>query len=123
MLDSIRSLMVDAISTALIVGLGFLVNYVRGFVKSRQVQAAIDIMERTLENTVRGIEQTVVQELKGVDGDRKLTAEEKSMIKQTAVNSAKIQLGVGTKELLESAFGDLNEVLDKWIESAVNKMD
>lgn len=90
-------------------------------VKHDELKALIDRVQNTATIVVQSLNQTMVDDLKAAAEDGKLTQEEKTRIKDSALMSLLNTLNDQGKELLKETFGDLNEYLTKLIESKVGE--
>jgi hemoglobin-like flavoprotein len=110
---------VEALFGILIVVIGWGIKHLADIVKNQKLLGALTILATTIENTVKSLNQTVVEDLKKANADGILTDDEKKQIKEDAINIVKSQLTDGVKQILEYAYTNLDDVLDKWIEAAV----
>ncbi len=116
-----NELFYKAVSAIALFVLSLGVTYIKAYIKDKRVLGAVNVLEKTVKNTVGAFEQTVVSKIKEAKEDGTLTDEEKANIKAEAIASINAQLGAGTKELLSNVFGSLDEVIDIWIEGAVKE--
>jgi hypothetical protein len=114
-----NDIVVGAFFSIVLVLVGFAIKALRDKIKNANILGAVDILAQTVTNTVKSLQTTLVQELQKANEDGVLTQEEKNHIKQVAIDSIKNQLAAGTKELLKYVYGDLDEVLDKWVAGAL----
>lgn len=113
---------VNIIGSLLVIILGFVVKYLKENVKNSTVTKTVDIFERVVNNSVAFVQQTIVDDLKEANADGKLTDEEKEYVKKRAIAAINAQLSTESKEVLAQVFGDIDDIIDKWIESSVTKL-
>jgi hypothetical protein len=106
--------------TVLTILSGYLVAYINTKVKNAKLNQALQLVQETGYNVVMGLEQTLVSKFIQVNADGKLTEEEKVLLKQTALQSIHDQLKPEVKKALEFGYANLDEYLDKLIESLVH---
>lgn len=113
---------VNLIGFLLVIMLGFVVKYLKENVKNSTVTKTVDIFERVVNNSIAFVQQTIVDDLKEANADGKLTDEEKEYVKKRAIAAINAQLSTEAKEVLAQVFGDIDDIIDKWIESSVTKL-
>lgn len=109
-------------ASLIVIILGFVVKYLKENVKNSTVTKTVDIFERVVNNSVAFVQQTIVDDLKEANADGKLTDEEKEYVKKRAIAAINAQLSTEAKEVLAQVFGDIDDIIDKWIESSVTKL-
>lgn len=120
----------EIIINAVLLLVPVLVSYLIAFIKKKtdelqnkinkdEVNKYIDILESTVLNVVTCVEQTFVKQIKEKGEFNKEFAEEAF---EEAKKSILNILGTSGVEVLQTAYGDIDELLKALIESAVKKI-
>lgn len=123
---NLTQLILGVISLVLSWGITQATNFVRA--KSQDLQAKtkndaldkyIQIAEKTVIDTVRGLNQSMVVDLKKAAQDGKLTDEEKKQIQNTAITVINSTLSENIKDTIGVVYGDLPSWIKTQVEIAV----
>lgn len=120
----------QVLSPALLAVLGWaaarLAQLITARVKNEYLRGALVRLDDTVFAAVREIQQTVVDGLKGVSVDGRLTQADKDRIKQDVLNTIKSHLGLkGLKELaaiLGLELGGVDKLISTKVEAAVHDL-
>jgi hypothetical protein len=90
-------------------------------INNRKLSSYIDIAVKTVTDVVKALNQSVVDDLKEMSEDGKLTADEKQRIFDNALSTIQHTLSEDMITTLSTVYGDLDEWLKTQIDTAVSK--
>jgi len=101
-----------------------LASYIKSKVNSEYLRGVLVRLDEAVVTAVKGLQQTVVDEIKAANADGKITEAEKKRIKDSALANVKSYLGAKginvLSEVLGLSGGALDGFLSSKIESAVH---
>lgn len=126
MWEQIQEVIINAILLLVPVLVGYLVNFIKkktdelqNKINKDEVNKYIDILESTVLNVVTMMEELVVKTAKE---NNEFTPELGEKVFEEAKESILNILGISGVEVLQSAYGDIDELLKSLIEAAVKKI-
>lgn len=93
------------------------------YIKNNELaREALRIIESIVSNVVEELDDTVKKEILKATEDGKLTDEEKTNLKNTAMDLIKSEISDPVKEAASSIIGDLNNYISTLIENRVTQL-
>ena len=93
------------------------------YIKNNELaKEALRIIESIVSNVVEELDDTVKKEILKATEDGKLTDEEKTNLKNTAMDLIKSEISDPVKEAASSIIGDLNNYISTLIENRVTQL-
>jgi len=115
-LTEVLIVLVPLLGLALTAAISYGAAYLRERYKWTRETRTLDAVEDAARDTVLGLQQTIVDELKAAAEDGKLTPGEKVEIKRLAVEKLQEKLTYGQRVILSAITADVNGWLSDLIE-------